>query len=96
METGNVKVRLAPDASEFDFAIDTALSWEGRFPKVGSGDFVVKLGSDAGESLVLVSRRYVEAMDHNDAASIALDAFLERKGIPVGDAWVESVLKVGR
>ena len=64
-----------------DFAIDTALSWDGNFPKPGKGDYLVTLGDvNKGNAQVLVSRRYIEAMDHDEAASIALDAFSERQG----------------
>jgi hypothetical protein len=62
-----------------DFAVDTALSWEGTFPKVDKGDYVVII-DDNGEVPVLVSRRYTAAIDHDQAAEIALDAYGERKG----------------
>ena len=64
-----------------DFAIDTALSWDGEFPKPGKGDYLVVLGDIyRGNVQVLVSRRYTSASDHDNAASIALDAFSEQCG----------------
>ena len=66
---------------EIDFAVDTALSWEGDFPKVGKGDWLVTIGHVGGDlEPVLVSRRYTEASDSNNASEIALDAFAERHG----------------
>jgi hypothetical protein len=63
-----------------DFAIDTALSWDGNFPKPGKGDYLVTLGDVLkGNVQVLVSRRYIEAANHDEASSIALDAFSERQ-----------------
>ena len=56
------------------FTVDTALSWDGSFPPVGAGDYLVILGHGP----VLVSRRYVGAVDGRDAAAIAIDAFEER------------------
>jgi hypothetical protein len=43
---------------DLDFCGDTAGSWEGRFPFLGLGDYLV---ADAG--YVLVSRRYTSAVD---------------------------------
>lgn len=64
-----------------DFAVDTALSWDGQFPKPGRGDYLVTLGDiNKGNCQVLVSRRYVPATDHENAAEIALDAFSEQQG----------------
>jgi hypothetical protein len=76
--TDTIKASRAPDLDEFDFAVDTALSWDGEFPDVGSGDYIVEIGSIDGDGLVLVSRRYVGASSAEDAAEIALDAFSER------------------
>jgi len=62
-----------------DFAVDAALSWDGQFPKPGRGDYLVTLGDiHRGNAQVLVSRRYVPATDHENAAEIALDAYSER------------------
>jgi hypothetical protein len=66
-----------------DFAVDTALSWEGTFPKVDKGDYIVMIEDndrDVEATPVLVSRRYTSAVDHDQAAEIALDAWGERKG----------------
>ena len=46
-----------------DFAVDTALSWDGNFPKPGKGDYLVTLGDvNKGNAQVIVSRRYVAAL----------------------------------
>jgi hypothetical protein len=64
-----------------DFAVDTALSWEGTFPKVDKGDYIVIIdGGDGEETPVLVSRRYTSPRSADEAAEIALDAFGERHG----------------
>ena len=69
-----------------DFAVDTSLSWDGNFPKPGKGDYLVTLGDvNKGNAQVLVSRRYTEAMGHDEAAAIALDAFSERQGYKKDD-----------
>lgn len=74
----------AEDVRERDlaFAVDTAGSWDGRFPDVGKGDYLITIGSeDSGDDeLVLVSRRYTEAVNHKNAAELALSAFAERMG----------------
>ena len=72
------------DADSFDFCVDTAGSWDGTFPDVGRGDYLVTVGSIGAEDQeILVSRRYTSACDPQDAASIALDAFNEMgTGIP--------------
>lgn len=96
------------DEDELAFAVDTALSWEGQFPEIAEGDYIVTIGSiETDSEPVLVSRRYVGAIDHDDAARIALDAFAERHGFKTDDegnilpvevegetgipAWVEAV-----
>jgi hypothetical protein len=67
------------NSDSFDFAVDTALSWDGEFPDPGVSDYLVTVDSvDTGELEILVSRRYVSAHDPEDAAAIALDAFAER------------------
>jgi len=83
------------DLDEIDFAVDTALSWDGEFPHIGKGDYVVTLNAeDRGSTPVIVSRRYTSARDHKDAASIAKDAFAERHGFKKRDVRVESVRAV--
>ena len=70
------------ESDAFDFCVDTALSWDGRFPDPGIGDYLVTIaGLYEGETrTVLVSRRYTSAVSPEDAADIALDAFGERHG----------------
>jgi hypothetical protein len=65
-----------------DFAVDTALSWDGEFPKVDKGDYIVMIEDSRYDepTPVLVSRRYTAAVDADQAAEIALDAWGERKG----------------
>jgi|SRR5579872_1238149 len=77
-----------------DFAVDTALSWDGTFPKVDKGDYIVIIESDGEETPVLVSRRYTSARGHEEAAEIALDAFGERKGY--GGSGGSDVIRVVR
>lgn len=78
--------RKSINLEEVDFAIDTALSWDGTFPKPGKGDYLVTLISREGdEAQVLVSRRYVGARDARDAASIAKNAYAERHGLKMKD-----------
>ena len=77
-KTGKIR---AAEVSELDldFAIDTALSWDGRFPDPGPGDYLVTVGAyDREPEHVLVSRRYVSATGPDNAAEIALSAFAER------------------
>lgn len=77
---GSIKAKDV-DLEDVDFAVDTALSWDGNFPKLGKGDYVVTIEDDHGEPhQVLVSRRYTSARGHEEAAEIALDAFGERHG----------------
>ena len=77
-KTGTVRARDI-DPAEIDFAVDTALSWEGNFPEAEKGDYLVMIGYVDGEPAnVLVSRRYTSAVDADNAAEIALDAFAER------------------
>ncbi len=74
------------DCDRFDFAVDTALSWDGAFPPVGKGDYIVTIGSiDTEEVKVLVSRRYTSAVDAKQAAEIALGAFAERHDYETDD-----------
>jgi hypothetical protein len=69
-----------------DFAVDTAMSWDGNFPKPGKGDYLVTLGDvHKGNAQVLVSRRYLAAPAPEDAADIALDAFSEQQGYKKND-----------
>jgi hypothetical protein len=84
-KTGTVKARNV-DLDEIDFAVDTALSWEGTFPEAGKGDYLVTIGYVDGEPAnILVSRRYTSAVDADNAAEIALDAFAERHGYDSDD-----------
>lgn len=67
------------DLDKVEFAIDTAGSWDGEFPKPGKGDYLVTLGYiDGDDAEVLVSRRYTGAIDAKNAAELALSAFAER------------------
>jgi hypothetical protein len=84
-ETGKVKGKEI-DLDKVDFAIDTALSWEGTFPKPGKGDYLVTLAAwDRESEEVLVSRRYVGAHSAENAAEIALNAYAERHDYPMDD-----------
>ena len=79
-KTGRIGARLV-DLSTIDFAVDTALSWDGNFPIVGKGDYLVTIGHVHGDpEPVLVSRRYTSAGNTDTAAEIALNAFAERHG----------------
>ena len=86
------------DLGEVDFAIDTALSWDGHFPPPGKGDYLVTMTVNEGEyeseAKVLVSRRYVPAVDAREAASIAKDAIAERKSITKKNVKVDRVQAV--
>lgn len=91
-KTGTVRNRDI-DPGKIDFAVDTALSWDGDFPKPDHGDYVVLVGSIEREPVdVLVSRRYTNAFNHQEAADIALDAFAERNGIPMDS---EGIIQLG-
>jgi hypothetical protein len=79
------------DASAPGFYVDTAGSWDGSWPAIGDGDYLVSLDSDTGDGIVVVSRRYVGAVDAADARSIAVDAWEERYGCT---PWVVSCRKV--
>ena len=84
-KTGQVKSH-GIELGEIEFAVDTALSWEGNFPEAGKGDYLVTIGYVDGEPAnILVSRRYTSAVDADDAAEIALDAFAERHGYDSDD-----------
>jgi len=74
------------DADSFDFAVDTAGSWDGQFPEPHAGDYLVTIGSvEREDAEILVSCRYTSACDPADAASLALDAFAERHDFPRDD-----------
>lgn len=74
------------DLEDFAFAVDTAGSWEGTFPKIGKGDYIVTIGSaDSEAEPVLVSRRYTGATGAKDAVELALSAYAERKGYKTDD-----------
>lgn len=68
------------DLDSIDLCVDTALSWDGRFPPPGKGDFLIMLDGPEGPRTVLVSSRYTAPTDAQDAESIALDAANERWG----------------
>jgi hypothetical protein len=74
---------------DFLFAMDTTLSWDGKFPEPGPGDFVVDIEGDRdGQEWtghVLVSRRYTSANDHEEAGKLALAAYSERYGFETDD-----------
>jgi hypothetical protein len=80
-----------------DFAVDTALSWDGTFPKVDKGDYIVMIEDNRDDygggdvAPVLVSRRYTSAVDHDQAAEIALDAWCERKGFDGGPEDADTI-----
>jgi hypothetical protein len=80
------KSKIGASSSELiEFAVDTALSWEGNFPPIGPGDYLVHIESDDGnQHTVLVSRRYTRAIDSENAVDIAMDAFLERN---INEGW---------
>ena len=78
------------DLEVIDF-IDTAGSWEGRFPEPDEGDYLVTLASPDREWWVLVSRRYTAATDAEDAVSLAVDAVRERAGLGEGDVMAMRV-----
>jgi hypothetical protein len=93
-KTGRISSRKI-DLDAIDFAVDTALSWEGSFPAIGKGDYLVTIGHINGDpESVLVSRRYTCAANTEEAAKIAFDAFAERHGYEttIGTAcWTERV-----
>jgi len=77
-KTGKIRAAEVGEL-DLDFAIDTAGSWEGRFPDPGPGDYLVTIGAyDRDPEHVLVSRRYVSATSAANAAELALSAFAER------------------
>jgi hypothetical protein len=79
-------VAIEGSEARYDFAVDTALSWEGRFPKPGRGDYLVSIECHDGEGAdVLVSRRCTSAGSAKEARKIALSAYAERRGILVDD-----------
>lgn len=83
-EEGDQEMTIRRSEVQYDFAVDTALSWDGRFPKPGRGDYLVSIECHDGESAaVLVSRRYTSAGSAKEAKEIALSAYAERRGIPV-------------
>jgi hypothetical protein len=83
-----------------DFAVDTALSWDGTFPKVDKGDYIVMIEDVRYDepTPVLVSRRYTTAANADQAAEIALDAWGERKGYggPEDGSDIIRVIRVTR
>lgn len=74
------------DLDLVDFAVDTTGSWDGHFPDLGTGDYVVTIGAyDREPELVIVSRRYTSATDPENAAELALSAFAERHDYKTDD-----------
>jgi len=77
--------------SDIAFFVDTAGSWEGRFPPVGVGDWIVDIKcSDGDEASVVVSRRYTSAPDRETAKELALSAYAEGRGLPTDDDGLPS------
>jgi len=72
---------------DISWSVDTAGDWQGHFPDPDTDDFVVTVGSieGTGTEYVLVSRRYVGAMNVADAARIALDSAVERGNFETDD-----------
>lgn len=66
---------------EYDLKVDTALSYEGYFPEPTDACYAVQVQ----ESCILVSSRYVGAVDHEAAASIAVDLYHE-----LIDPWTDT------
>ena len=68
------------DSDLFDFAVDTAGSWDGTFLDPCVGDYLVTIQDygDGESHCVLVSSRYTAAVDFDNAAELALDAYAER------------------
>lgn len=85
--TGKIKKsHVDLDELDFDFAVDTAGSWDGVFPEIDKGDYIVTIGCvDNEPQQVLVSRRYTSAIDHENAADLALSAFAERHDYETDD-----------
>ena len=80
---------------DISWSVDTGGDWQGHFPDPDTDDFVVTVGSIdpgwgtsryQGTEYILVSRRYVGAMNVADAARIALDAAVERGNFETDDA----------
>lgn len=89
-EEGDQEMAIRGSEVQYDFAVDTALSWDGRFPKPGRGDYLASIECNDGERAnVLVSRRYT-GMSAKEAKEIALSAYAERRGIPVDDDGLPS------
>ena len=74
------------DLEVIDLMIDTAGSWEGRFPEPDKGDYLVTIDTpEGGRRVVLVSRRYTAATDAEDAVALAVGAVCERDSLDEGD-----------
>mgnify|MGYP006971728382 CR=1 FL=1 len=66
--------------------VDTALSWDGNFETMHD-DYIIELMLDDGRDLtVVVSARYVGAVDEDDAIEIARDAAEEYYDVTVSPA----------
>ena len=62
----------------YDLCVDTAFSWDGTFSPC-EGDYEVEIHTTLGDyPRVLVSARYTAAVDHAQAAELAVDAWTER------------------
>jgi len=71
---------LEDDTGDYSLCVDTAGSTDGPFPEPAEDCYIVGINGPYGYELVLVSSRYVGAVDAADAATTAVDAYHERKG----------------
>lgn len=79
------------DSDDISIAVDTALSWDGTFPEIGAGDYTVEIATVEGDdATILVSRRYTSAIDADNAAEIALNAYAERNDLETDDEGMPS------
>lgn len=70
---------LSMKSFDFDLRVDTALSWDGIFPEPAEEDYIVQVENCGGSrKTILVSRRYLPAVDEYNAVEIAIDAAEER------------------
>jgi hypothetical protein len=68
---------------KLSLAVDTTLSMDGTFPDPGPGDYLVTIHCKGkGGHTVLVSRRYTRAVNDQEAADLALNAFADVNKIP--------------
>lgn len=80
---------------EGPFYVDTAGSWDGLFPPLGDGDWLVlcELAGGADDEAVVVSRRYTGAQDAADAIELAVDALSERREVPAVAVWARPIVR---